>query len=232
MPEIDILRAAFRESLAGGADHHLSEDEWERIACDEMVSSERERVLEHALECPLCSDTYRAILTLRADAATFDEAAPALPETLHPERSAGRRIRWYGLGVLAMAATAVLAIVVPMRRAHEPIVNDDVMVVRSAGDEQAVVPISPVGTVIWSTGEDVRLEWKAVEPPVSTFVELLDSEGEPIWTGPEVESTEVTWPGRDVPGPGRYYWRVIVRDSSGGVADSKLVSFELSASHP
>lgn len=231
MPEIDILRAAFRESLTGVTDGHLNEDEWERIACDEMVASERERALEHILECPRCSEIYRAVFTLRAHAATFDQAAPA-PSEARPVHTAGRRIRWYSLGVLAVAATAVLAIVLPIRRSHEPIANDDVMVVRAAGDEQAAVPISPVGTVAWSTGDDVRLEWKLIEPPVSAYVEILDSEGEPIWTGPEVESTEVTWPGRDVPRPGRYYWRVIVRDTSSGVTDSELVSFELSASHP
>jgi hypothetical protein len=230
MSEIETLSAAVRESVIGGEDGHLGEDQWERLACDEMAPDERESVLDHIVDCPLCSDTYRAIRIIRSEAFEFDTAVPA-PTVDHGDATV-RRFPFRTLGLLAMAATVVLAVVLPMHFLREPVIDGATMVVRSVGDEAAVVPVSPVGTVVWSRGDDILMEWTVVEGPVPAFVEILDADGELIWTGPEVRSTEVKWPDGEIPGPGRFYWRVITRNRQTDVSDSVLVSFDLSANRP
>jgi hypothetical protein len=230
MSEIETLRAAFRESVTGDDDSHLSDDQWERLACDEMAHDERQNVLDHIVECPLCSDTYRAIRIVRLESPAFDDAVPA-PMVGHRDATV-RRFPLRTLGLLALAATVMLAVALPMHLLRKQAIDDATMVVRSAGDEVALVPVSPMGTVVWSRGEDILVEWTLAEAPVSAFVEILDADGELVWTGPEVQSTEVVWPGEDIPGHGRYYWRVIIGDHATEVVDSELVSFDLSASHP
>jgi hypothetical protein len=230
MSEIETLSAAFRESVIGSEDGHLGEDQWERLACDEMAPDERESVLDHIVDCPSCSDTYRAIRIIRSEALEFDTAVPA-PMGDHGDATV-RRFPFRTLGLLAMAATVVLAVVLPMHFLREPVIDGATMVVRSVGDEAAVVPVSPVGTVVWSRGDDILMEWTVVEGPVPAFVEILDADGELIWTGPEVGSTEVKWHGGEIPGPGRFYWRVITRNRQTDVSDSELMSFDLSANRP
>ncbi len=230
MSEIETLRSAFRDSVIGGDDGHLCEDQWERLACDEMALDERESVFDHIVECPLCSDTYRAVQIVRSESPAFDDAAPA-PKDGRGDATV-RRFPLRALGLLALAATVVLAVVLPMRSARGPMIHDDAIVVRSAGSEIAATPVFPLGTVAWSRGEDILLEWTVAETPVSATVEILDADGELVWTGPELQSTEVTWPGEEIPGHGRYYWRVVIGDRAAEVADSELVSFDLSANRP
>ena len=232
MAEIDALRAAYRQSLTVDDADHLSENQWERLACDELPARERQGALDHILECPLCSDTYRTIQVLRSEAAEFDEAVPATPGAVL-ESADVRRFPWRGLGLLAMAATVVLVVVLPTRLTHEPVVDDESVVLRSTGDDDSVSPISPLGEVRWKSGEDVVMKWTAGGTTPSVFVEILDGDGELVWTGPETASTTEIWPGEEVPGPGRYYWRILVRDRHAREVDSELVSFDLvSASRP
>lgn len=227
MAELETLRAAFRGSLVGDLDGHLTDDQWEALACDELDDDERRAAVDHILECPLCSETYRAIEILRSEAPRFDAAAPA--PMVRPGDVSVRKFPYRALGLLAVAATVLLAVVLPVRFDREPVIDDGAMVVRSAGDDAGVTPVAPVGAVAWSMSEDVLFQWTATatEPSVSAFVEILDIDGELIWTGPEVESNEVVWPGQEIPGPGRYYWRVVISDASGQVADSELASFDL-----
>lgn len=226
MPELDALRAALRQSRTGEDADHLTEDQWERFACDELAADERQAALDHILECPLCTDTYRAVQMLRSEAAEFDEDAPA-PVVALTKRADRLRFPWRGLGLLAMAATVLLAVVLPLRRGHEPIGDHGVMVVRDAGGEAAVIPVSPLDSVAWRSEDDVLMEWRMTESPASAAVEILDADGELIWTGPNTTSTEVWWPTEDIPGPGRYYWRVLIRDGSAVGSASELAAFDL-----
>ena len=72
MTDLELLRTAFRQSLTGTVEDHISDDQWERLACDELGAEERQHALDHMLDCPSCSDTYRAIHFLRREAAAFD----------------------------------------------------------------------------------------------------------------------------------------------------------------
>lgn len=227
MADLDALRAAYRGSQSGSEADHLSVDQWERLACDELGADERQVALDHILGCTPCSDTYRALQIVRSGAAEFDDAAPA-----GPEAATVRRFPWRGLGYFAMAATVVLAVVLPMRPAKEPVVDRGNVVVRSAGEEIPITPVSPLGTVVWESSADVVFEWTADGSPSPVFVEILDADGEPIWTGPETTSLDVVWPAAEIPGPGRYYWQVLVRDRHARTVDSELVAFDLVSANP
>ena len=161
---------------------------------------------------------------MRTGATDFDESAPA--SKVVREDVTVRRFPWRGLGVLAMAATVVLAVVLPMRWAHEPVIDEGGVVVRSV-EETAVKPVSPLGKVKWRPGEEVHLQWTAGESSVSVLVEILDADGELIWTSPETTETDVLWSAEEIPGHGSYYWQVVVRDRSADVVESELVSFDL-----
>ncbi len=224
MADLDALRAAYRDSWSGDETDHLTKDQWQGLACDELVGEERQSAVDHILECPLCSDTHRALQILRTGAADFDESAPA-PKVVREDVTV-RRFPWRGLGVLAMAATVVLAVVLPMRWAHEPVIDEGGVVVRSV-EETAVKPVSPLGKVKWRPGEEVHLQWTAGESSVSVLVEILDADGELIWTSPETTETDVLWSAEEIPGHGSYYWQVVVRDRSADVVESELVSFDL-----
>jgi hypothetical protein len=219
MPEPDVLRAAYQEALRGDDAEHLAEEQWERLACDEMEPGERDEALDHILACSLCSDTYRAIQVVRAEAAAFDETAPAAASV----EGTVRRFPWRGVGLLAMAATVLLAVVLPLRRSQEPGDEGAGVVVRSAGEGSAAAPVAPVGKLAWVSGEDVLLQWTTDEPELTVTVEILDADGELVWTSPEATANEVRWPAAEIPGPGRYYWRVLTFDETG----SEAAAFDL-----
>ncbi len=98
------LKAAYRQTLAAGKPSvdHPDGATWERVICEEASAEERERVREHALRCPECADTYRALLELRTEAAAID---PGVPATSTPV--ARTSPRW----VYALAAGILLAAV-------------------------------------------------------------------------------------------------------------------------
>lgn len=226
MADLDALRAAYRGSQSGNDAGHLSEDRWERLACDELGAIEQQEAFDHILECTSCSDTYRALQILRSEAAEFDAAAP--PASVLP---ADRRVPWRGLGLLAIAATVVLAVVLPLRRSSEPVVDDGSQAVRGT-HEVNVSPISPMGAFEWRSGDDVQMKWAASASAPPSVVEILDSDGELIWTGPETSSSEVKWPATEIPGPGRFYWRVLVGGPTSADHSSDLVAFDLVNANP
>jgi hypothetical protein len=99
------------------SDEHAHPDDatWERMICEESPADERERVLEHVLECRECAEIYRALLEVRREAAAFDPGAvraPAPRPDADAEPSARRSsARWYALAasiVLVAGVTALL----------------------------------------------------------------------------------------------------------------------------
>jgi hypothetical protein len=104
MSSDESLKAAYRRALETGsaAADHPDEATWERVICEEASIEERERVREHALRCAECADTYRALLTLRQEAAAID---PGMPITATP--GAHTSPRW----VYALAAGILVAAV-------------------------------------------------------------------------------------------------------------------------
>ena len=229
MTDLETLRAAYRSSAADDGDH-LSEATWERLACGELSADERGQALAHVVRCSLCADVYRAVQEIGEGAAEFDPGASSALES-GSDRSP-RVVPWRGLGLLAMAATVLLAVVLPLRRDHAPAVDGGSPLLRSAEAPVEVIGVDPVDRVVeWGNG-DVTLVWSVEPAPAEAFVEVLDGDGELVWTSPPTADTRVDWPAAAIPGPGRYYWRaVLTAPADGGVA-SDLTSFELSASSP
>lgn len=225
MADIETLQAAFRASASPRDDNHPSSADWERLACGELEAEPRRMLLAHVLDCPECSDTYRALGIIRSEAAVFDEQVPnsqAAPTPL--ERS--RWFSWRGAGALAVAATALLAVVLPLQQSRDVAVEPGV-VVRSADEEAPVAPIAPVGELPWRPGDDVELTWACGSSKGPFVAEVLGADGELVWTGPDTDATETVWPGDAVPGTGRYYWRVFAGGSSSSRDESPLVAFDL-----
>lgn len=229
MSETDRLRAAYRKSVDGGEAAHLTEDQWERLACDELGEEETRQALDHILRCSLCSDTYRALGILRTGAADFDEAAPLSNPT--PAPATVLRFPWRSLGVVAAAATVLLAVVIPLRQTLEAPPSDPAAVVRSNQNATTTILTEPLDRVAWKTGDDLLLAWDTGGAELLVSVEILDDLGDLVWSSSATTASHVTWPGEAIPGPGHYFWRTI-RSTGSRLAGSDLVAFDLVIANP
>ena len=227
MAELDRLRRAYREIGPDGSGH-LSDDQWEWLASDEMTPVEKEEALDHILTCSECSVVYRGVMAVRMEAHTFDPGAPVPASGRRPARSG----RWRGLmvGLAAAAAVVVAVLVVRPRTVPRPAApgGSQPITLRSAGRLSAPTPVAPLGVLSSAPG---AFSWQPVPGARGYLVELLDGDGEPLWRSGEVTDVRVAWPETVPAAPGRYYWRVLAVPQSGGApVASELVSFEIGLS--
>jgi len=226
MAELEQLRGAYR-AASSPEESHLSDEQWERLACDEMGPGEREAALEHVVSCPECTQLYRGVLALREGAQAFDPAAPP-PQVQETPTRAWRWGRW--VTGLAAAAAAVVAVFV-LRPAGGPVparpFPSHGVTLRAGGTPEGPVLVAPLGAV---PGDPGVLSWRAAEGARGYIVELLDADGELLWRSDEVAGTYTRWPSAVRPAPGRYYWRVLAVPEAGGKpVASGLESFEIGA---
>lgn len=227
MTDLDALRSAYRGSWTGAEADHLSEDRWERLASGELAPEEREGALDHILECAECAEIYTAVSVLRAGAGVFDSEAPVAVDPSPAPHQIKRRW-WGGVGVFALAAAAVLAIILP--RGTPPTLDpvSKPLVLRSIDGQPPATPVSPVDQALaLQSGDELQFSWVSREPESRVRVEVLDADGELVWTSPATERTDIAWPSEAARKPGRYYWRVVATGSSTGGMSSELASFEL-----
>jgi hypothetical protein len=150
-----------------------------------------------------------------------------------PEKSPSRRNVWRVLGLLTVAAAAIMVVVLPTFLPRAPVPDNGGQVLRSAGLETPATPVYPVDhTIELKPGADLTLRWTGADPAQPAVVEILDGEGEVIWTSPETRSAAIDWPEDVAATPGRYYWRVVVTGAGDKKISSALVSFNLTASRP
>lgn len=231
MVDLETLREAYRASSSEVDDGHPSGADWEQLALGEMNEAQERRALDHVLGCAHCAEIHRAIALVAAEAPIFDEGAPARVVSA-PSEIAERRVPWRVVGLLALAAAIIVGVVVPLAVTRGPTAGDGAVVVRSADETPRVVPVAPVAEVSWRPDADVVFSWTTVGAETAVVVEVLDAEGEMVWTGPETTESETTWPAERVPGPGRYYWRLLPSESSHPAAGSELVAFDLISASP
>lgn len=125
-PADDLLRATWRD-LSGAVPApgaHLSEDDWVRLAADELDDAARERAADHIEACADCAGIFRAIGHLREGAVAIDPGSPAFgpsPEaaldrsavaegalpSVAPDGPSTSRAWWYGLAAAAAVALAM-----------------------------------------------------------------------------------------------------------------------------
>ena len=88
---------------------------------------------------------------------------------------------------------------------------------------KAPVPVAPLDATV---GLPVAFTWEPVPETRSYRVELLDAEGELLWTG-QANDSSLSWPAEIGEREGLHYWRVVAALDQGGSAASELVRFEI-----
>jgi hypothetical protein len=217
----DALRAAYRGPMAADRPGHLTEGDWERLACAEMQDVERARAMEHVTTCAECTLLYRAVAMLRAEAPAFDPAAP------RPEADGGARVpripAWAGLAAAGLAAMTVASWLALEAR---PWVLEtpprDAAVTRAPAANPAVVLLEPTRDV---TSEPTRFRWSSVAGADSYRVRLFREDGLLLWTSDAVTAATVEWPAAVPRAPGRYFWEVQALREGRIVARSDLQAF-------
>lgn len=96
------LQLAYRGLASTGTGAHLSEDDWVRLAADELDPATKARCADHVERCRDCAEVFRAVAAVRDGAAAFDPGAPrAVPSGWWSPRV------WVGLAAAATLALAV-----------------------------------------------------------------------------------------------------------------------------
>ncbi len=225
--EIERLRTAFRVGGFDETEGHLSEEQWESLACGEFEHGDRVAALDNILGCRQCREIHQSLLVLREQAHTFDSGAPVPEITRRPSRRG-----WVFPGILAVAATLFLVLFLPFDPSltnHGPSAPLG-PILRSSQWERTATPLSPVGPTSMS---GVVFSWTPSPIAPVSIVQLIDDGGEVVWTSQETETASVDWPEDIVLRPARYYWRVLsLGGAAGGEQASDLVAFDLTGESP
>jgi hypothetical protein len=220
MAEPQLYPGAHWQAAAGG---HPPEEAWERLACGELSEHERRSLLDHVVDCAECTRIWRALVALERGARRFDPGVPK-PGLATPRRPAPRAWTWGLGGALAAAAAAALIVWAGVRpQLPEPPRQPAGETFRS-GPEAPARPVlrAPLGAV----AAPQTFTWDPVPEAVSYRVELLDADGEIVWSTPTAE-TSAAWPSTLPHSPGRFYWRVVAELERGGSTASALEDFDV-----
>ena len=222
MTDIEALRKAFRITEGENPKAHLTDQEWEALATGDIGSSEVESFLEHIFLCGQCSEIHKALLVLKDQAHTFDPGAPA------PTRSTiTSRKTWVFSGLVAVAATVLIVVLLPLGPSspkEAPIPTGTNTIYRSAPEHVDAVPLSPKGQVSQS---EILFTWRPSPSAPTSIIQLIDTDGEILWTSPETEAGSIRRPGGRLP-PGQYYWRVLPVGGVGNpTQESEMLAFEV-----
>lgn len=227
MTEIERLRTAFKVTGPSEPEGDLSEQQWESLACGELDHGDYEAALDHILGCNRCTDIHQSLLVLKEHAHGFDRGAPVPYVISKPSRR-----RWVFSGILAAAAMLLVVIFRPLGPGLTnpgPSTPFD-PILRSPQVGQSATPLSPVGQTSMSS---VVFSWSPSPIARVSIVQLIDDDGELVWTSQETESTSIDWPIDVAQSPGRYYWRVLSLGEAGdGEQASDLVAFDLTELSP
>jgi hypothetical protein len=211
----DRLVASAYARHAGPASGHPDEEAWVRLAAHELPPDETQALADHLARCSDCGQIYRALADLQQGARAFDPAVPAQPHT-----TARPNVLAWGGG---LAAAAVVAWV--MVRPLPPPVSPPPASTEVRGGAEAAVPVRPVGAL---TARPAVFEWRPAADARAYRVQLLDAQGENIWSSAEVTATTVTLPADLVLRPGRHYWQVLAVPAGGGqISASPMADFDV-----
>ena len=200
---------------------HPSDQDWERLALNELAPPERAALFDHVTRCAPCAALYRGLRELEAEARTFDPGVPKRADVVPMRRIAPA---WYA--GLAAAAVLLVALLLPFHSSGPP-PNPEVVRGTAA---PAPVPGQPIGEVV---GRPEAFVWEGMPGADRYRVELHGGDGNFAWASDPVAGTRLAWPESLAPPPGVYYWRVTAlaggeRRLPADVA-SRLVLFEIVA---
>jgi hypothetical protein len=205
------LAAAFRGARQPSGDH-LSETQWERLACDEMHPAERDTALAHILSCADCTAIHRSLMELRAGATEIEGLAP------QPAAGSSQR-RWAIVGGLGAAAALILAVLVdqPSRpNAGSEVARSD----RAAGGVTVIAPA--IGSVL----ADRHFAWQPVAGADSYELRVHTDDGGRVFTSRRDE-TSANLPADTQMPRGAYYWQVTAFKDGATIASSPMIPFRV-----
>lgn len=190
---------------------HLSEAQWERLACDEMTAAERDTALVHILTCEECATIHRSVMQLREGARTIETVTASAPSGAYYRR-------WSIAGGLVTAAAIVAALLI--NRPARVDLND---VTRSGRAGAALIATSP------QSGQPLvgrRFAWQAVAAADSYELRVTTQDGVRVFTSRRDETSAVL-PDEIELTAGTYYWRVAALKGDAEIAASPLIPFRV-----
>ena len=205
------LQAAYQRDRAS-AGPHVTDAEWEQLACREVGDVDRQRLLTHILACTQCTEIHRSLLAVEKEAAAFDPQVAALQKT-----TATSRVWIYTIG---LAAAAVFAFVMIDVRTPS-IVDSGVTRSRPGLVTIAIATPSANGALI-----DRRIEWQRIDGADSYEILINTQDGEPLWSS-IVTANVVTIPATVAMPAGSYYAQVKALRQSAAIGSSALVPFRV-----
>lgn len=228
MTEIDHIKEAFRASQPDGAEEHLSDIQWESLACGELDGKDHLAALDHILGCHQCTKIHQSLLVLNEKAHTFDPGAPVPTIT---RKSSNRN--WVFSGIFAVAATLLFVIFRPISPSlpnpGTPLTPPET-VLRSSSFEQSATLLAPAEM---DSVSRVVFRWSPSPVAPVSIVQLIDDHGEILWTSQETTTDSLVLPDDVALPSGHYYWRVLsLGGSAGGKLASDLVAFDLTDAPP
>ena len=210
----DVLKRAYQATHVSPGGPHLSETEWEQLACGELDEASRERALAHIATCADCATVHRSVLQVSRDASAFDPNAIAPSTAPRPAAS-----RWMLIGGLAAAAAIVAAVVL-----NRPITSGGTVdTVRAPSATTTMTVITPLGG---ARLEARRFAWPAVAAADAYEIRVNAADGGAVWTA-RSSVPEVEIPGATVLTPGTYYWQVTAMRDAVAIGASPIVPFRV-----
>lgn len=187
------------------ADEHLADAMWERLACGDLTSFERERALAHVTACKNCTAVHRALLALEDEARAFDPNVPA--SAAAPAAAiATRWARWVLTVGVAAAAVAVAVLlrpdVAPGGGGPASSTHD---VLRAGSTAVSVTLLRPADGAVLDAG---GFAWSPVREADAYRVQVNAADGQVIWESPLVTASEVRVPAGVTIPPGTHFWHV------------------------
>jgi hypothetical protein len=205
-----VLRAAYQ---AGNGDRggHLTDREWEQLACAEMDDAAKTRALSHAVSCPTCSTIHRSLIALAEGATAFDPASKA---SVTNRAFAWRP--WAVGGGLAAAALIVLAVMI-----DNPSRDRQPSNVTRTNVEGATITVTRSLSL-----PDRRLAWTAVPNADRYEVRISDATGALLWTT-RLTTDEAEVPAQVALSRGTYYLQISASRDGTTIGSSSLVPIQV-----
>lgn len=206
----DVLKAAYQIANRH-RDGHLSDRDWEQLACGDLDDVAKRAALSHVTSCETCSTIHRSLIALGQGSAVFDPQN----ESSAPAVAGFAWRRWAIGGGLAAAAVLMLAVFIdnPQRPRPAPAATR----AESAGEVTITKPLAL---------PDRRVQWSAIANADSYEVRINDAAGAPAWNT-RLTATEAELPATLALAPGTYYLQVSALRDGAIVASSPLITIRV-----
>lgn len=177
----------------------------------ELPAAERERIIDHTIECPSCAEAWRLAMEIDRERST------AVPALVPRYRWMGRTAAWAGAAAAVLVIAVGSLLVRPWLQGPDPGVRDPATrVVRSLIGDNASLPRQEF-LLRWSDGPDgSRYDLAITTAELEVIADVRDLE-RPEYRVPPDRLANVT------PGT-RVLWRVVARTPEGATISSATSS--------